>query len=66
MSEHVRTDKALSLYVMMSEQGSEPLLAQAQRLFTSLQQLFVNLRRGQPGPLPPPVESIAGRWSAME
>ena len=31
---------------------------QAQRLFTSLQQQFVNLRRGTPGQLQPPVEQI--------
>jgi alkanesulfonate monooxygenase SsuD/methylene tetrahydromethanopterin reductase-like flavin-dependent oxidoreductase (luciferase family) len=30
----------------------------AQRLFTSLQQQFVNLRRGTPGQLQPPVERI--------
>jgi len=30
----------------------------AQYLFTSLQQQFVNLRRGTPGQLPPPVEKI--------
>ncbi|MEO7332020.1 MAG: LLM class flavin-dependent oxidoreductase, partial [Minicystis sp.] len=29
---------------------------EAQRLFTSLQQAFVNLRRGRPGKLPPPIE----------
>jgi luciferase family oxidoreductase group 1 len=33
--------------------------AEARRLFTSLQQAFINLRSGQPGPLPPPVEDIA-------
>ncbi|HEY5084326.1 MAG TPA: hypothetical protein VII48_07395, partial [Rhizomicrobium sp.] len=27
-------------------------------LFTSLQQAFINLRTGRPGPLPPPVEDI--------
>jgi alkanesulfonate monooxygenase SsuD/methylene tetrahydromethanopterin reductase-like flavin-dependent oxidoreductase (luciferase family) len=32
----------------------------AARLFTSLQQQFVNLRRGTPGQLQPPVERIAG------
>ncbi|MGV2287232.1 LLM class flavin-dependent oxidoreductase [Trinickia sp. YCB016] len=32
--------------------------AEAQRLFTSLQQQFVNLRRGTPGQLQPPVERI--------
>jgi luciferase family oxidoreductase group 1 len=29
---------------------------EARRLFTSLEQAFVNLRRGRPGPLPPPVD----------
>ena len=40
--------------------------AAARRLFTSLQQSFVNLRRGAPGPLPPPVDSMDGRWSPPE
>ena len=40
--------------------------AGARRHFTSLQQAFVNLRRGQPGQLPPPVDSTDGLWSAME
>jgi len=40
--------------------------AQARRLFTSLQQSFVNLRRGAPGPLPPPIESMDGLWSEIE
>ncbi|MBA3947638.1 MAG: LLM class flavin-dependent oxidoreductase [Herpetosiphonaceae bacterium] len=40
--------------------------AEAQRLFTSLQQQFVNLARGTPGQLPPPVDSMDGRWSAVE
>jgi luciferase family oxidoreductase group 1 len=40
--------------------------AEARRLFTSLQQNFLNLRRGTPGPLPPPVDSMDGRWSPME
>lgn len=31
---------------------------EAARLFSSLQQSFVRLRRGQPGPLPPPVDDI--------
>ena len=29
---------------------------EARRLFTSLQQAFVNIRRGNPAPLPPPVD----------
>ncbi len=40
--------------------------AAARRMFTSQQLSFVNLRRGRPGPLPPPVESMAGRWTAAE
>jgi luciferase family oxidoreductase group 1 len=30
--------------------------AEAQRLFTSLEQAFIALRQGRPGPLPPPVD----------
>lgn len=40
--------------------------AEARWLFTSLQQQFINLRRGRPGLLQPPLEQIAGRWSAIE
>jgi luciferase family oxidoreductase group 1 len=40
--------------------------AEAKRLFTSLQQSFVNLRSGMPGPLPPPVDSMEARREAME
>ena len=40
--------------------------AEASRLFTSLQQAFVNLRRGRPGPLPPPVDDIEARLSPLE
>ena len=40
--------------------------AEAERLATSLQQQWVNLRRGTPGPLQPPVDSMEGRWTAFE
>jgi luciferase family oxidoreductase group 1 len=40
--------------------------AEARRLFTSLQQAFVNLRRGRPGLLPPPIEPTEGQWSGVE
>ncbi len=40
--------------------------AAAARLFTSLQQSFVKLRRGTPGPLPPPVDRMAGLWTPPE
>ena len=39
---------------------------EARRLFTSLQQQFINLRRGMPGPLPPPVDSMMDLWSSAE
>lgn len=40
--------------------------AEAARMFTSLQQSFVNLRRGMPTPLPLPVDSMDGRWTPIE
>ena len=35
-------------------------------LFTSVQQQFINLRRGRPGPLNPPLESTEGLWTDQE
>ncbi len=40
--------------------------AEAAFLHTSVQQMFLNLIRGHPGEMPPPVESMQGRWSAAE
>jgi luciferase family oxidoreductase group 1 len=40
--------------------------AEAHRLLTSLQQQFVSLRRGTPGLLQPPVDSMDARWSPAE
>src|SRR5918993_1271170 len=40
--------------------------AEARRLFTSLEQAFINLRSGKPGPLPPPLDETGGRLSAVE
>ncbi len=40
--------------------------AQARKLFTSLQQQFVSLVRRSPGQVPPPVDTMDGRWSAAE
>jgi luciferase family oxidoreductase group 1 len=40
--------------------------AEARRLFTSVQQQFLSLVRGAPGQLPPPVDSMDGRWNATE
>ena len=35
-------------------------------MFTSLEQQFINLRRGTPGPLSPPLDSTDGLWSDLE
>jgi luciferase family oxidoreductase group 1 len=40
--------------------------AEAARLATSLYQQWVSLRRGAPGPLQPPVDTMEGRWTALE
>jgi luciferase family oxidoreductase group 1 len=39
---------------------------EARRLLTSLQQAFVNLRRGHPGLLPPPVEKFEQQLEPFE
>jgi len=39
---------------------------EAARLATSLQQAFLNLQRGRPGPLPPPVDSMDAVWTPAE
>jgi luciferase family oxidoreductase group 1 len=40
--------------------------AEARRHFTSLQQSFINLRRGTPGQVPVPIDNIAGYGSEAE
>ncbi len=40
--------------------------AQARRLFTSVQQAFLNMKRGAPGRLPLPVDSMDGLWNEAE
>jgi luciferase family oxidoreductase group 1 len=40
--------------------------AEARRLFTSLQQSALNMVRGRPGQLPPPVDGMDGRWNPAE
>jgi luciferase family oxidoreductase group 1 len=40
--------------------------AEAHRQFTSQQQSFVNLRRGMPGQVPPPIDDIDAFWSPLE
>jgi luciferase family oxidoreductase group 1 len=69
-------DRALTLYRKMfqpSERLARPHVmaaatviaadtdAEANRLFSSLQQSFVALRTGMPGPLPPPVDDMESR-----
>jgi len=39
---------------------------EARRLFTSLEQAFVNLRSGRPGLLPPPIDPAERPWSDFE
>ena len=39
---------------------------QARRLFTTAQQSFVNLRRGRPGLIPPPIDDIEDFWQPHE
>jgi luciferase family oxidoreductase group 1 len=39
---------------------------EAHRQFTSVQQSFINLRRGKPGPVPAPIDDIADYASAFE
>lgn len=40
--------------------------AEASRLFTSLQQQFLDLQRGAPGPIRAPVDTMEKLWSPME
>ena len=40
--------------------------AEARRLATSHQQAFLNMIRGRPGQLPPPLDSMDGHWSPGE
>jgi luciferase family oxidoreductase group 1 len=39
---------------------------EAQRLFSSHQQAFTQLRRGRPGKLPPPIDDMGSFWTAEE
>ncbi|HEV7122743.1 MAG TPA: LLM class flavin-dependent oxidoreductase [Rhodanobacter sp.] len=40
--------------------------AEARRAFTTQQQSFINLRRGQPGLIPPPIDDIEAYWTPAE
>lgn len=51
----------LALNVVAAESDAE-----ARRLFTTLQQSFVNLRRGKLGQVPPPIDDIEAYWTPQE
>ena len=51
----------LALNVVAAETDAE-----ARRLFTTAQQSFVNLRRGKPGLIPPPIDDIETYWQPHE
>jgi luciferase family oxidoreductase group 1 len=51
----------LCINVVVSESDRE-----AQRLFTTQQQSFTNLRRGRPGLIPPPIDDIESFWTPAE
>jgi alkanesulfonate monooxygenase SsuD/methylene tetrahydromethanopterin reductase-like flavin-dependent oxidoreductase (luciferase family) len=51
----------LGVNVVASESDDE-----AKRLFTTQQQSFINLRRGRPGLIPPPIDNIETYWTSTE
>ena len=51
----------LALNVVAADSGAE-----ARRLFTTQQQSFVRLRRGEPGLIPPPIDDIEAFWTPAE
>ena len=61
-SEELKEPYALACLNVIAAETDE----EARRLFTSLQQAFVNLRRGRPGKFPPPVDTIEGFASELE
>jgi luciferase family oxidoreductase group 1 len=61
-SEYLNEPYALACVNVFAAQTDE----EARRLFTSVEQAFVNLRRGRPGPLPPPVDPAQADWSQFE
>ena len=58
---HPRPQAMMGLNIIVADTD-----AQARRLFTSMQQRFLGMQRGERGPLPPPVESMDGLWSEGE
>jgi luciferase family oxidoreductase group 1 len=61
-SRHLQQPYAiLALNVIAADTDEE-----ARRLFTTAQQSFVNLRRGRPGLIPPPIDDIENFWQPHE
>jgi len=61
-SEHLaRPHAMLGINVIAAESD-----AQARKLFTTQQQSFINLRRGMPGLIPPPIDDIESYWTPTE
>jgi luciferase family oxidoreductase group 1 len=61
-SETLTAPYAMPCINVFAAEGDE----EARRLFTSVQQAFINLRRNNPGLLPPPVDSMEGGWAEFE
>jgi luciferase family oxidoreductase group 1 len=61
-SETLSAPYAMACLNVFAAEGDE----EARSLFTSVQQAFINLRRNNPGLLPPPVDSMEGRWAEFE
>ena len=59
--QHARPTVMLGVNVIAADSDTE-----ARRLASSLQQAFVQLRRGQPGPLPPPLDNYDSQLTPDE
>ena len=61
-SERLKAPHAmLGINIVAAESDGE-----ARRLFTTQQQSFINLRRGMPGLIPPPIDDIENYWTPTE
>ncbi|MQP76882.1 MsnO8 family LLM class oxidoreductase [Stenotrophomonas sp. MYb238] len=61
-SAHLRAPWAILALNVVASASEE----QSRRLFTTQQQSFVNLRRGRPGRIPPPLDDIEAFWEPHE
>jgi luciferase family oxidoreductase group 1 len=62
-SEHMERPYAMIIGVNLFAADTDD---EGRRLFTSLQQQFVNLVRNRPAEVPPPVDSMDGLWNPAE